>query len=156
MISQVFTGSYKFLQGPSIHSWSCKVLKFLLSYIVLKDLSFCRVLLVFTRSCKLQILPQGFVSLQGLASSYKSYKVLQVVLSCCKSFKVCKVLHTIGRGVAPPCLYRLIVLVFLKQSLQSYNLQVSFYFDWHFIFEQEFLAISRIRSRALGLKGFLG
>ena len=81
--------------------------------------SFCRVLQVFTRSCKLQILPQGFVSLQGLASSYKSYKVLQVVVSCCKSFKVCQVLQTIGRGVAPPCLYRLIVLVFLKQSLQS-------------------------------------
>ena len=138
MISQVFTGSFNslmVLQG----------LKILTVLHCIKRLkSFCRVLQVFTRSCKLQILPQGFVSLQGLASSYKSYKVLQVVLSCCKSFKVCKVLQTIGWGVAPPCLYSfsLFKAVFAVQ-------QVSFFFDRNFIFEREFLAISRIvRSRA--------
>ena len=102
-VIQVFTGSFNslmVLQGLTILT---------VLHCIKRLKSFCRVLQVFTRTCKLQILPQGFVSLQGLASSYKSYKVLQVV----------KLLQTIGQGVAPPCLYRVIVLVFLKQSLQS-------------------------------------
>ena len=86
--------------------------------------SFCRVLQVFTRSCKLQILPQGFVSLQGLASSCKFLQVLQGSASCFKLLQVLQSLrglanHRAGRSPAPPCLYRLTVLVFLKQSLQS-------------------------------------
>ena len=97
-VIQFFTGSFNslmVLQGLAILTVLHCILYEVLQVANLAT-GFCK----FTRSCKF-------------------LQVLQGSASCCKSFKVCKVLQTIGRGVAPPCLYRLIVLVFLKQSLQS-------------------------------------